>query len=324
MISMDASFHSVATSQVINVASVPHRSPFRYPGGKTWLVPYIRLWLQSTNKPLLELFEPFAGGGIVGLTAAFEGLADKVTLVELDSDVSSVWESILNGNAEWLAEEIVNFKVTPQSVRRVLSLHPRTVRQRAFATILRNRVQRGGILAKGAGLMNQGENGKGLTSRWYPETLRRRILEIVNIRERFKFVHGDGVKCIEKNLRRKGVAFFVDPPYSIAGRRLYAHSVIDHRAIFSLMSKAVGDFLLTYDDSDEIRRLVVEYRFDCETVAMKNTHNSRMDELLIGKNLSWLRASDLSKKVSLEFEIRTPPGSPDDHLLALQRRVRAL
>lgn len=25
--------------RVVNVASVPQRSPFRYPGGKTWLVP---------------------------------------------------------------------------------------------------------------------------------------------------------------------------------------------------------------------------------------------------------------------------------------------
>lgn len=29
----------------VNVASVPQRSPFRYPGGKTWLVPYVRDWL---------------------------------------------------------------------------------------------------------------------------------------------------------------------------------------------------------------------------------------------------------------------------------------
>ena len=31
----------------VNVASVPQRSPFRYPGGKTWLVPHIRRWLGS-------------------------------------------------------------------------------------------------------------------------------------------------------------------------------------------------------------------------------------------------------------------------------------
>lgn len=31
-----------ATPKVVNVASVPQRSPFRYPGGKTWLVPVVR------------------------------------------------------------------------------------------------------------------------------------------------------------------------------------------------------------------------------------------------------------------------------------------
>ena len=25
---------------IVNVASVPQRSPFRYPGGKTWLIPF--------------------------------------------------------------------------------------------------------------------------------------------------------------------------------------------------------------------------------------------------------------------------------------------
>jgi DNA adenine methylase len=49
---------------VVNVASVPQRSPFRYPGGKTWLVPYVRLWLSSITPPLQELMEPFAGGRI--------------------------------------------------------------------------------------------------------------------------------------------------------------------------------------------------------------------------------------------------------------------
>jgi len=29
----------------INVASVPTLSPFRYPGGKTWFIPYVRKWL---------------------------------------------------------------------------------------------------------------------------------------------------------------------------------------------------------------------------------------------------------------------------------------
>ncbi len=83
--------------RIVNVATVPMRSPFRYPGGKTWLVPYARQWLRSLAHRPSELIEPFAGGGIIALTAVFDGIVDRATLVELDEDVASVWETVLNG-----------------------------------------------------------------------------------------------------------------------------------------------------------------------------------------------------------------------------------
>jgi len=43
-------FGGLNTSQIVNVASVPQRSPFRYPGGKTWLVPLVRQWLIGLPK----------------------------------------------------------------------------------------------------------------------------------------------------------------------------------------------------------------------------------------------------------------------------------
>lgn len=111
----------VAPKAIVNVSSVPQRSPFRYPGGKTWLVPLIRRWLQSLQPRPSHLLEPFAGGGIVGLTAAFEGLVDIVTLVELDDDVAGVWRTILSPNAPHLADAVLNFEFSPQAVERVLS-----------------------------------------------------------------------------------------------------------------------------------------------------------------------------------------------------------
>jgi len=39
------------TPKVVNVASVPQRSPFRYPGGKTWLIPVVRKWLKQSKRP---------------------------------------------------------------------------------------------------------------------------------------------------------------------------------------------------------------------------------------------------------------------------------
>jgi DNA adenine methylase len=56
----------------VNVASVAQRSSFRYPGGKTWFVPTFRRWMASLRTKPRILVEPFAGGGIISLTALFE------------------------------------------------------------------------------------------------------------------------------------------------------------------------------------------------------------------------------------------------------------
>jgi DNA adenine methylase len=172
--------------EIANVAAVPRRSPFRYPGGKTWLIPCLRRWLLSKNPRPPELLEPFAGGGTMSLTAAFEELAEHVTMVELDEQVAAVWTAILGepGYARELADRIARFDLTPESVRAVLDSPGDSLVDRAFATILKNRVNRGGILAHRAGLVKNGERGKGLSSRWYPATLERRILEIEQIRDR--------------------------------------------------------------------------------------------------------------------------------------------
>ena len=57
----------VSPIPAVNVASVPQRSPLRYPGGKTWLIPHIRAWLAPIQPRPRTLIEPFCGGGIVAL-----------------------------------------------------------------------------------------------------------------------------------------------------------------------------------------------------------------------------------------------------------------
>jgi DNA adenine methylase len=275
----------------VNVASVPQRSPFRYPGGKTWLVPYIRSWLRSKPRPPGVLIEPFAGGGIVGLTAGFEGLADHVVLVERDPNIAAVWNTIFGGQAKWLADQILDFQLNHQNVTATLRKYTATQRERAFAVILRNRVQRGGIMAEGAGLVKTGENGRGLNSRWYPETLARRIREIAEVREHFSFMETDGFDIIRRYADDDSAAFFVDPPYTVASKRLYTHWEVDHRLLFKTLSEARGDVLMTYDNTREIVSLAREFGFQTEPIAMKNTHHAKMTELLIGKDLKWLKAA---------------------------------
>ena len=294
----------------VNVASIPQRSPFRYPGGKTWLIPYIRTWLSTLSTKPGVLIEPFAGGAIVGLTAAFERLASHIVLVEKDADVASVWRTILGGQAEWLASRIEQFDLSRQKVLELLSRPPQSQREQAFVTLLRNRVQRGGILAPGASLMKSGENGRGLHSRWYPQTLAKRIRAIAAIRERITFIEGDGLNVIAAYADDEGAAFFVDPPYTVAARRLYQHWDVDHRKLFSLLQNASGSVLLTYDNSREIVALAEEFHFETLAVAMKNTHHARMTELLIAKDLNWLRDAQASGESRARIVQGTLPFPP--------------
>ncbi len=264
-------------------------SPFRYPGGKTWLVPLICQRLHNMESKPVEFIEPFAGGSIVGLNVAFGRLAEHVTLVELDKDVAAVWEIVINGNARSLADRIVAFDLTLVSVNEELSKSPTDLEDRAFQTILRNRISRGGILAPGAGILRRGENGRGIKSRWYPETLRKRILQVAEMRERITFIHGDGLDVLKENAQRADVMFFIDPPYTAGdkkpGRRLYTHHELDHDELFRVASTLTGDFLMTYSNDERVRRLALRHNLDVQEIAMRNSHHIKKIELLIGHDL---------------------------------------
>lgn len=272
---------------VINVASVPQRSPFRYPGGKTWLVPIVRQWLKQERKSIEVLIEPFAGGGIVSLSAAFEKLANHVTMVEMDEEVAAVWEVILNGKNQWLADKILSFDLTHENIKTELGNPNKQLQDVAFCTILKNRVFHGGILARGSGMIKNGENGKGINSRWYPKTLHDRIVAISYVKERIDFISGDAFEIIERNLDNENAYFFIDPPYTIAGRRLYTYFDVDHEKLFALTSQIKGRFMLTYDDTAEIRQLASKYNLEYRTIPMKTTHHLEKHEIIVSDNFSW-------------------------------------
>ena len=270
----------------VNVGTVPQRSPLRYPGGKTWLIPHIREWLRGAAPQIL--IEPFAGGGIVSLTAVMEGLVEHAVMIEIDRDVAAFWHGALRDGAT-LAEWVRQFEPTHE---RLASLERqggmRCVNEHAFRTLVLNRTKRSGILAPGASFTKHGENGKGLLSRWYPDTLAARLAEIAQYKDRIAFYEGDGMRLVGPLLYGWGrrAAVFLDPPYTAsggkrAGSRLYAHTEIDHAALFRILSRCSASFLMTYDNAPEIVELVYKHSFCAVTVEMKTAHHNRLSELII-------------------------------------------
>jgi len=275
-------------SQVVNVASVPQRSPFRYPGGKTWLVPTARKWFNQASQEDV-LVEPFAGGGIITLTAIAEQYFDHAVMVELDADMAAAWNTIFSSeDYEWLISKIFNFDVTIENINNAILDSDKGIKERGFATIVRNRTNHGGILAKGSGLIKSGEGGKGLASRWYPSTLVKRIREANALRDNITFIHGDAFEIMEHYLNDTHTFFFIDPPYTIAGKRLYNHYEVDHFKIFELVSQMKGHFLLTYDDTEEIRSMADDFNLQYRTIPMQTTHLVTKEELIISDSFKWL------------------------------------
>ncbi len=267
-----------------NVASVPQRSPLRYPGGKTWLIPHIRAWLAPIQPRPKVLIEPFSGGGTVALTAVCEALVERSIMAELDHDVAAFWHAALRHNSD-LCHLVSEFQPTRETVSALAYGPNRDLLEHGFRTLVLNRTRRGGILAPGAALTKSGENNKGLSSRWYPDTIIKRLQNIEAHAPQITFCETDGLELLEVVADVPGTVAFIDPPYTAggkrAGNRLYAHHQIDHRHLFKILAATSMDFLMTYDRSSEIAELIAEYGFHAVEVVMKNAHHARISELLI-------------------------------------------
>lgn len=274
---------SVSPILAANVATMPLRSPLRYPGGKTWLIPHIREWLRQIDHNPRLIVEPFCGGAIVSLTAVMEMLAERCIMIELDRNVAAVWHAALRQSGE-LCEMISKFNPTIDTVRALMDTPTDTVLDQAFRTLVYNRTRRGGILASGASFTRTAENGKGIAARWYPDTLIRRLRAISAHAPRINFLEGDGLKYLATAMPSDAV-LFIDPPYTAggkrAGRRLYSHHQLDHKKLFKLVADSETEFMMTYDAAPEIISMVQEFSFSAVQVTMKTTHHTRLPELII-------------------------------------------
>jgi DNA adenine methylase len=117
--------------------------------------------------------------------------------------------------------------------------------------------------------------------------LRDRILAIDYIKDKISFISGDAFTVLEQNLNNESAYFFIDPPYTVAGKRLYTYFNIDHERLFELTAKLKGKFMLTYDDTTEIRNLANKFNLKYKTIPMKTTLHYEKNEIIISDNFTW-------------------------------------
>lgn len=273
----------------LKAGGTKHLSPFRYPGGKTWFVPAAKKWVGTLDHNPKKLLEPFAGGGIISLSLVASSFVESAHLVEIDEEISSVWEIIINSTDSDVAQlvcKISEFEISEPIVREIIEEDTQGIStvELAFRTIVKNRCRRAGIMAPGAGLIKAGDRGKGIAARWCPDTLANRIALIREMRSRLSFSQGDAFEAIEAN---RDSIMFVDPPYTAggksAGARLYRHHIIDHENLFEIIKRNPFPALITYDDSNEVRAMADRYGFRVAEIDMWSSHHKALKELCIFK-----------------------------------------
>jgi DNA adenine methylase len=77
----------------------------------------------------------------------------------------------------------------------------------------------------------------------------------------------------------------------LAGRKpanAYKYYNLDHEKLFAMCETLKGDFLMTYNNAEEVKQMTRRHGFQMRLIPMTNTHHVTMEELVIGTNLSWM------------------------------------
>ena len=249
------------------------KSPFRYPGGKAYLLPEIGAAIQSSPAKIKYYAEPYAGGAGAAVELLALGLVDKVYLNDADRRIASAWDAILRQSDRFISLiESTKLDIETWNYYNRIVKNPNLAEsslELGFATFFMNRTNRSGIVL-GAGPIG-GYEQKGdwhLGARFYRDTMVQRVRWLAERQSQISIANMDGVKFIRSFPARKArkTFFFIDPPYVGAGSRLYLNTMNEekHAELAKAMErkKSVSSWLMTYDDCPLVRYLYTNFSIE--------------------------------------------------------------
>lgn len=241
-------------------------SPLRYPGGKSKLVKKLDAFLPAGK--FEEYREPFVGGASMFFHAWENRKADFYVLSDAFAPLVAFWRTVADngGHREWLCEELRGLINSPDSdaipdafntARTALNsgkyVHGRLL---AYYFFIVNRCSFSGSTCSG------GYSPRAAVERFTLSSVDRiesAASAVSDPRVLTKLCH------FKDTLARPGrdVFMYCDPPY-LKARSLYGingdlHRNFDHEELFAELARSPHRWLLSYDDSETIRRLYKDF-----------------------------------------------------------------
>lgn len=228
------------------------RSPLRYPGGKSRAIQRMKYLLPTEFD---EYREPFVGGGSFFIYIKQKRPNLKVWINDLNPELYHFWKCA-QIDSEKLAREILKIKKERLNGQELfdellsLSAESLTDFERAVRFFVLNRITFSGVVESG------GYSRHAFESRFTNSAIER-VSKLGHILDGVRITHFDYRKLLEDGDGR--VFTYLDPPYFKATKsRLYGrngvlHINFNHDEFAREMRKCKHSWLITYDDSPEIR-----------------------------------------------------------------------
>ena len=286
-------------------------SPLRYPGGKSKLVPLIKLLIKKSGKEGSTYIEPFAGGAGVALALLLEGTVEQIVINDFDRAIYSVWRAI---------------KTEPSNLINLIDKTPINIdqwyRQKdiynssksysielAFATLFLNRVNRSGIITGGPiGGFAQAGNWS-LDARFNKAAIIERVNEISKRRSSIRTYNQDIIRLLDTYVNQFGDEAFAyfDPPYYHKAKKLYKNSLLheDHAKIADrILNHVECPWVLTYDDVPEIRNLYQHKGLKQFDLTYSAANKGKASEIIVCSNSALHPTKDEMQKANIQLNIR--------------------
>jgi DNA adenine methylase len=229
------------------------KSPLRYPGGKSKAIDKIIKYLPDSFS---EYREPFVGGGSLFIYLKQKYPHLNIWINDLNTELFLFWK-IAQSNLTQLTTEVRQIKekytdgrllfheLTTVNVNKLSDI------ERAIRFFVLNRITFSGTIESG------GFSQESFHKRFTYSSIER-LEKLESILQNIKITNLDYSHLL--NPEEKDIFIFLDPPYFCATKsKLYGkdgnlHTSFDHQRFAELLARCHHRYLITYDDSVEIRK----------------------------------------------------------------------
>jgi DNA adenine methylase len=229
------------------------KSPLRYPGGKTRAIQQMKFLIP---KDFDEYREPFVGGAsfFIYLKQRFPKV--KFWINDLNAELYYFWK-LVQIDSERLAHEVAKVKKERSSGQELFNelvgvdVNKLSEFDRAVRFFVLNRITFSGVVEAG------GYSQLAFVGRFTDSSIER-LAKLGGIMDGVKVTNLDYREMLSEG--SKNVFTFLDPPYykatksKLYGKNGILHTEFNHEEFAHSMKKCNHSWLITYDNSPEIRK----------------------------------------------------------------------